>query len=272
MTGSMVFLLDMDGTIIGDSVTQLCRYELFNNLGIKNDYSFMQEDIENGLLRPYFESFMKLMSIKYPNAEFFIYTAAEKKWASSMIGYIEKYIKIKFNRPIFSREYCVIENNNLKKSISKVLPIIYKKLKNKHQLQSIDQLSNNIILIDNNYVIKSSDQYRFIKCPSYEYFVPCNILSGISQRKLKQNIALIVAILGKYRILNSNQISTSIDVAKLYSIYYNSLAELYKASASSTNRTKKDTDTFWLHLERVFRNHEIKSLNKKVVSYMNKSI
>jgi hypothetical protein len=262
----------MDGTLIGDSVIQLCRYELAISLGYKYDYKSIKEELENGLLRPYFESFIKMITIKYPNSEIFIYTAAEKRWASVMISFIEKYLGIKFNRPIFSREYCVVDSNTTIKSINKVLPSVYKKLKRKYNLESSEDLKKQIVLIDNNNVIRSIDGYRFIKCPSYEHFVVCNIIENIPDDKIKQNLSIIVSILGKYKFLHSSQISAYTDISKFYYYYYAALSELYKTHSSHSNKNNKEGDKFWLIMERIFRNHNIKSFNKKVVAYINKAL
>jgi hypothetical protein len=278
MSLPLVFLFDMDGTLIGDSMIQLCRYELSQLMGFKYDYKLIKDELDNGLLRPHFESFIKTINIKYPYAEVFIYTAAQKEWASVMISFIEKHIGngFKFNRPIFSREYCLLDNGIVIKSIGKLAPIIYKKLKKKYNLQSSSDLKKQIVLIDNNHVIHSVDGYRFIKCPSYEHFVISNIIENIPEKKIKQYLTTIVAILGKYSFFNNSQMSSlsnsnNICVSKFYSNYYASLSDLYKKHSSHTNKSLKEGDRFWLSMERIFRNHNIKSFNKKVVVYINKS-
>ena len=66
--------------------------------------------------------------------------------------------------------------------------------------------------------------------------------------------------------------SSYTDIGKFFVYYYASLSELYKTQISPINKNIKDLDKFWLYMERIFRNHDIKSFNKKVVSYINKTL
>lgn len=269
-TSPLIFLLDMDHTIIGESYLQVCRYELYDTMKYKADPKQLFYEFDVGLLRPHFVSFIKLVNSKYPNAEFFIYTAAEKKWAAHMISNIERYMGIKFNRPIFSRQSCVISNNTVYKSIGKIVPVIFKKLKEKYTLNNINDLKKQIVLIDNNKVITDADAYRFIQCPSYEFIVASDVLTGIPEFKLQANITSLITILTRYNMFYSIKNITK-DYHRVVSHYYIVLSELYKTCGSLDNKSKHENDKFWLNMERIFRNHNIKSFNHKVVRYINKN-
>jgi hypothetical protein len=261
MTKPLVFLIDMDGTFIGDTTLQLCRYDICKTLKIKNPFIDILFQIKNGLVRPHFESFIKTMKIKYPEAEFYVYTAAEGIWAATLIKYVETALDIKFNRPIFSRKSCIHEGSQMRKSISKVLPQIYKKLKVKYPaIESINDLHKNILLIDNNYVITSIDMYKFLKCPTYSSVVPIDPISGIPMEKIEK----ILPILIRYGLLP--KVVEETDLKKVLAIYYTNIGQVFR-------QTKIDeTDRFWYYLEKIFRSHRIHSLNKKVVVYLQKSL
>jgi NLI interacting factor-like phosphatase len=267
----LIFLLDMDHSIIGESYLQVCRYEVQRAMKYKGDIKYLFDDFESGLLRPHFHSFIKLMKSRYSNAEFYIYTAAEKNWAAYMISSIERYTGIKLNRPIFSRSSCVFSNGRVLKSIDKILPVIFKKLKTKYNLNDINELKKQVILIDNNHVVTEVDFSRFVKCPAYEFVVASNVLTGIPESKLKSNLTSLIMTLAKYSLIQ-NMKYVSNDYYRILAHYYALLSECCKTCSSSTNQTKHDNDNFWLILERIFRNHNIKSFNKKVVSYINKNI
>jgi NLI interacting factor-like phosphatase len=266
----LVLLLDLDHTIIGDASFQVCRQDVCTQLGIKADPKSLAHDLESGLLRPYFESFIKYIYTKYPNAEVYIYTAAGKKWANIMISTIEKMLNIKFNRPIFSREYCVLDSGTYIKSMSKLSPLIFRRLKTRYKLTHISQLKKQFVLVDNNVTVRDQDAVRFVKCPSFEYFVPCNVVSWVPGKTLRDRLPDVLGILKRYGLFHE-AVNVS-DPAKFWCLYYANLSEIYKKSLTSEVKNKKDSDKFWLYMERVFRNHTVTSFNSKVVEHIKKNI
>jgi hypothetical protein len=96
-----VFILDLDGTIIGNCYYQSILFNLEtimkkNNIRINvSEKLNMAYKKKNKLLRPYFIHFMTEMKKKFPNSYFYIYNASEKKWAEKEILIIEKVLKIK---------------------------------------------------------------------------------------------------------------------------------------------------------------------------------
>ena len=259
----LILLLDMDGTLIGDTTLQVCRNEIGRL--IKRKCRTLDDELSSGILRPHFESFVKTIKTRYQNIEIYIYTAADRQWANVMINCIECCLGMKFNRPLFCREHCIIENGTVIKSTSRILPIIYKKLKGKYNLKVQDALYKQVVLIDNSYVIISNERHKFIKCPSYEYFSPCDVISGLSDLDIDSHIGGITSILSKYKLISGEQT----EAWKVKSQYYNTLSQLYKSASQSGNKNKKDADMFWLIMERIFRNYSFKSFNSKVVTYIN---
>lgn len=266
----LIFLFDMDHTIVGNCEWQVARYDLSRKLAQKHDVNKLKFELENGLLRPHFESCFKLIRTKYPNAEIYVFTAAEKNWAHVMITSIEKMLGIQFNRPIFSRENCVNEDGILKKHIGKLAPAIYRKLKTSYKLSHISQLKKQIILVDNNMVIGPHDSHRFVQCNSYVYAVPCDVFAAIPSTIMESNINNVLTVLRRYPLFSKLALST--DIFKLYACYYTFLAEAYKQSSSSIQRAQREKDVFWLLMERIFRNHNVRSFNQKVVNYINKNV
>ncbi len=256
----------MDGTFIGDTTLELCRYELCRSLNMKYVHTDIDYRIKNGLSRPYFESFIKTMKLKYPFSEFYIYTAAEGSWASLMIKNVEQALDIKFNRPIFHRKYCIKHENELKKSLSRVIPIIFKGLKKSYpSLIDKNDLHKNTVLIDNNYIVTSIDSERLIKCPTYSYLHVYDPLSGIAISKLEKHFEKVFKILSGYGLITKQENN----IQGLLSQYHNNLSFLYQKTST---KNIIEEDKFWYIIERIFRNHRIQSLNKKVISYLQKSV
>ena len=269
----LVLLLDLDNTVVGDASLQVCRYETLATVpGAKHDQGALVLDLDDGLLRPHFESCMKLILAKHPTAEIFFFTAAEKKWAHVVISAIEKLTRIKFNRPVFSREYCVSENGALRKNIVQIAPIIYRRLRTKYGLTGIGQLKKQIVLIDNNHVVGAHDVHRFVKCPSYEHPVVCDVLEGVPRSKLRLHLHAIGTVLQKFGMSGAANASIGGDVPRFLAMYHAWLAELYRQSCSNGNKARRDADHFWLVIERIFRNHNIRSFSVKVVTYINKNV
>jgi hypothetical protein len=256
----------MDGTIIGDTSFQTCKYDICNSIKVKFAINDIGYCVGNGIVRPYFESFIKTMKLKYPNAEFFVYTAAEMHWANTMIKAVEQTIGIKFSRPIFSRKSCLQYGKDVKKSLARVLPTIYKKLKTKYPIENINDIHKNTILIDNNNVVTPMDIDRFVKCSTYSHTCVMDVLSNIPLRKIHENIEIIKRILLRYGLLNKGMQEEK-NINRIMGNYYALLGECYR----NASYQQVGDDKFWHTMERVFRHHQINSLNKKVVAYLKKN-
>jgi hypothetical protein len=162
-----IFIIDLDNTLIGNCEYQLDLYTTTSfmkqykgpNVNTNKVLSPYYKEV-NKLLRPYFIYFMNKMKELYDkNVLFYIYTASSKRWANIQIKLIEKENKIKFNRPIFTRNECFCPDNcnkGFNKSINKILP----KLKTNKDSE--------IIIIDDSDVFVDYNEYH-IKCNPYLY-------------------------------------------------------------------------------------------------------
>lgn len=183
----MIFILDLDGTIIGDCMYQVILHnvdEISKKHKIKCSPSSAMMDsygIDSKLIRPFFKYFITSIKKFYPNSHFFVYTASEKTWAQKEINMIEKTHSIKFNRPLFTREDCIIDSfGQYKKSVKKILPRIAKSIRIK--TENINK--NNILVIDNNPVFIDFISNLLI-CPTYDCVQFCNVWDKISKQHTK---------------------------------------------------------------------------------------
>jgi len=123
-------LIDFDGTLGGNVEHQAQAYTLMQALkrqGIKstNYDPRIAFSPETKLIRPGIASFMHTLEKFYgkENVHFFIYTASERNWALHEIGIVEEMHGIKFARPIFTRDDCVMDTyGTYRKSINTDLP------------------------------------------------------------------------------------------------------------------------------------------------------
>lgn len=124
-----IFVLDLDGTIVGNVQYQVSRYSLLNTIHRHGLKTPSIKDLPKAygtsekLIRPGFIDCIKTLRANYPWCHIFIYTASEKKWALQELQWIERSIGSDFNRPIFTRSDCVIQSNgNIRKSLKKYYP------------------------------------------------------------------------------------------------------------------------------------------------------
>ena len=197
-----VILLDLDHTIQGNIQPQLEEYnfiEFINNnfmndkkTKLRQNKDLLHRDFMKGLLRPHFKTFLTRMKSRFPNVEFFVYTASEDKWANYIVRIIENVIKTRLNKRIFSRSDCVVDgrDGHLMISINKLKPELFKILKNKYKLKK-DFEFKHVYLIDNNYVLKETESNHLIKCPDYTATVNIDTLRSIPLEIIKDNLEKI---------------------------------------------------------------------------------
>ncbi len=263
----LVIIIDLDGTIIGDITPQIMSYELAKALKTANvRYTFDQTDfrvkLKHGLIRPYFETFVKALKTHFANVEFFVYTASEKTWAEFVIKNIEQVTGIKFNRPIFSRNNCVNQDRQYTKGLQFVYPHILKCLKKKYGVMfSKKDLVSNVLLIDNNDVYQSHENKHLIVCPSYNFRVPENIVANIKVNVFKNHYNLITSVLKKYIPINTTS-DYNLFQKEYYSVYTTFLEQVIK------HNTRYAHDKFWLHLKDIIISQNINRFDERNVKYI----
>lgn len=268
----LIIVFDIDGTIIGDITQQLLLYELHltlknanNKLNLMNLKKF-QDKLTEGILRPYFIKFIKRLKEHYNNVEFFIYTASERKWATFLITNIEKILGIKFNRPLFTRDNCILQNNDYKKSFTPLRKCIIRTLKKKYSMSNSD-IDNRILIIDNRIdIYDKNDKQHLILCPTYNYISLENIPSFISEKEFKAYNVLIYKILIKYKAISDISNSYIDFQSKYYTRYITEL------EATRTNNIKYIDDKFFLYLMNILIYKNINKFTPNNVSYIAKKL
>lgn len=197
-----IFLIDLDGTIIGDISPQVVMWELSKKCAkavpIKHNNVALQEKLKNGIVRPHFIDFMKyLQSI---DALVYVYTASEKSWANFVISQIEHAYNVKFERPIFTRMNCSLEYKEYKKSLHFITKQLEKAIRKRHasHFQVFGDVKSHVTIIDNTNVYHHHDQSSLVVCPTYTFQYPENLGCVASYVQFKEYEQQINDCLSRY--------------------------------------------------------------------------
>jgi hypothetical protein len=268
-----IFVIDLDGTIIGNCTYQCDIYnimelmKLYNKKELNKYKILCDKSLNNSynnkslLMRPHFFYFIQSMKKIYQRSYFYIYTASEKKWANKEIAIIEKNNNFKFDRPLFTRDNCILDNEgNIKKSIAKILPLIKKNIKT----PSSYDIRKHLLIIDNNPTFIDYKDNLLI-CPSYNYIKFNNLLDIFSEEINNNNIKNYINKLAKeQRICRIYEGDAYLE--KIYKWLYKKCKKINKYNSKYVN------DTFWKDLVILIKNYSIKHYNSKNIEIIQKSI
>lgn len=264
-----VLLLDMDGTMIGHIIPQVCEYELLNAVQemtardklsspstksgsgsaskLKAMKAGLVERLRYGVLRPHMDWFVKTASSGLPNMELFVYTASDDGWAKFIVPCIEEVLGIKFNRPLFTRKHCVYVDNEYKKSLDKVMPVVHKKLRTKYKLppttsESVKQLGQRAALLDNNptVLLHSSDAPRLIRCPTYNFAYHYDVLGNVDVPFLHARFRSLIPYLAKMGMFPNVLPSEVQSAFHFLHLYHERLAENVRGTWLDQDALQKD--------------------------------
>jgi hypothetical protein len=267
-----VFVLDIDGTLVGNVSYLVAQWEIltqFNKKSLRLFKSMVIEQLRDGLLRSQLTEFIKSLS---GTCEFFIYTASDDKWAQFFVPCIEAASGIKFSRPIFSRKHCLQIGTDLKKSLQKISSLIYPKLK--PLFKSKSAMYQRMLLVDNNKVLLDRETRKSVLCPTYEYMTPFDIVSLVDQRIFLENAYLILKIMSKYGLVQDRLISRKLSGFQLLGVYYSCLAHnLVEYGNNIQKYNEMRRDKFWPKMLGLFvACHQKGASIESIVKYINENV
>jgi hypothetical protein len=271
-----IIVFDIDNAIIGNISTVVEEWHLIKNIynickkkGINAKCPLpvlmdFQDELKNGLLRPNVRDFITFCNKKFKNAEVFLYTNSSYSWTNGGLGTnIEKALKIKINRPFFTRENSLTKG----KSLANTYPIMMKSLAKRYpSLKDADVseyvLHNRLVFIDD--IAYNIIQYkgRQLVCPKYNFWNKYDVYDRlITTYKIAQQVfddKDILEYLHRSGILVYNANGNAYQRNKEYI----AIAKVYHAIHDELERKqekkKKDTDTYFKDL--------IAELSKKKIS------
>lgn len=274
----IVFILDWDGTIAGKVDFQSQAFSLAQSMkkqGLRPKPlpSVLQAfSPKSKLIRPGLASFMSAMEKFYQNQEvyFFIYTASEKTWANYEINLVEKQFGIRFMRPIFTREDCVVDQGGqYRKSLSKVFPRICRAISKTRALSPKEKsilLENNLMMIDNNAVYTDRPD-KLLLCPDYNYAVFENLMDMIPEDAHNHPVVnqLILSLANSGHLCPVPKHSKD-DFMKDITLRYTWLANRCK-DILNANRTYENDD-FWKHLRKLIIQNGLRKFTPCVIKQL----
>ena len=271
MNNKKIFILDLDGTIIGNCSYQADLYNLQNlqkknSIKIINNNNMISSYKNNSrLIRPFFNYFYNKIKKYYPESYIFIYTASDALWAKKEIEYIEKGNNIKFNRPFFTRDDCILSSNGeYKKSITKIIPKISKVIKDKNF-----NYKDNIIIIDNNNTFLDYNS-NFLLCKTYDYVLFFDMWDCINLDYYKYNDLnyFITNLINNNKIFKES-INTNTSDKKLEQIYKWKYKKIKKINKVNNSASK---DIFWKKITDLLISNNFTKFNRDTIYYLQKHI
>jgi hypothetical protein len=182
-----IIIFDIKKTLIGDTnnlsteyyllefIFNNCKKKSINTKCLNTDILNMEDELKNGLLRPFAKEFITFCNKKFKNVEVFFYTDYSYKFTNNIIGKnIEKALNIKVNRPFFTKENSILTLYH-KKSLVNIYPLIIKSLLKKYPLMNDENitkyiLNNRTIYIDDIKDNIYTNTERQLICPEYKYY------------------------------------------------------------------------------------------------------
>ena len=268
-----IIIFDIDLTIVGnidivmkelvflEYLYNVCKKKGINKKCPSMDLIDIQDVLKDGLLRPNVSDFINFCDTKFKNIEVFFYTNSGYSWTNDFLGKkLEQALKIKINRPFFTRENSM--NLTMKKSLANIYPTIIGSLAKRYpslndgdiaeyvmnnRMIFIDDIKDNIFAYTNRQVVCPAYNYT----PYYEIYEKC-----ITKYKIDPQIfndKEILKYMSDNSILiynnNGNAWQQSKEYIAISNIYYTKHAEISKI---------KNADTYYKDL--------IAELSKKSIS------
>jgi hypothetical protein len=274
-----IFVLDWDGTIVGKVDFQSHSFNVRNVLK-KHGFKAKApaEKIPKAfhgsskLIRPSFATFVKTMQRFFPEVYFFIYTASERQWALQEIHWVEQSLDIQFQRPIFTRDDCVMDGSgNYRKSLMRIYPRICRAITKQRPLTQTEKeyiLNHQLIVVDNNAVYTDKTD-RLLLCPHYNYAVFEHLLELIPhEARDHPDIQQLI-----YSLVNQGAmcpVAKHDDDMHALSSTYLWLAARCKAVVD-VNKAYLNDD-FWKHLRKLIIQNELKRFTSSVIKQLQEAI
>jgi len=254
----IIFIFDLDLTLIGNSlniykyknvfewIKNNCKHKKFINDECKISFNDWYNIIPDNFIRPNTKECLMEIKELFPTAEFFIFSNGIKEYVKTFVDYIEKKLKIKFNKLIISRDLNLIDDTH---SYSKELTgyiedLIIKSLSKKYSkilLEKNRELLFNdrtIIIDDNNYIWNNRPiinilPYNYI--PIFE--IDIKMLNLIYH---SNSLSTYMSNINNQAFYPSNDITTNKTNEEFKLNYHLFLAEIYRNNIDNNKKCLKD--------------------------------
>lgn len=245
-----VVVIDLDGTLVGKVNAIVCEHELVRAHNAKAFKAFRDSVVARlryGIIRPHFHAFCKHASAA--RLELFIYTASEARWAAFLVPCVEAALGIKFNRPIFTRDHCLPDpvSGDIRKSLSRIAPAIFSRLKKRHGLRRAEELKDRMLLVDNTpgIMISPAEAAKLVVCPTYTYSYTHDVLARLDVDTMHRHFLRLIPALVRFNMFPSNV--TPASYQQFAAVYHERLAAAI-VETQAENAHCLSHDRFWMRL------------------------
>jgi hypothetical protein len=234
---------------------------------IRYNPNFVAEDIRNGLVRPHFKDFIRHVKNTIPQVEFFLYTGSTSEWANFIFPHVEKILGIKFNRPLFTREYCASNNGRLVKRLSNVTPHVVKRLSKKYlpvKLKGERGIQATILIDNTQGVLEETDHH--VLCPTYDMQYPIDVF-----RQLPPSVSMNIRAHQYAQLRNDPRWKDMVtakcsETQRFFACYYKHLAKLHYIAHKHNISINIDNDVYWKRLTKALLSSDVSRINAKYLS------
>jgi len=248
----IIFVLDMDKCIIGNSEYILKYQNLINdyilnnckNKKINGEICKISKDLWKQYeyphyIRPFLKEFIFNIKKIFKNVEFFIFSFGTKEYVETTIEYVEEKIDFKFNRPLFTRNDGIRKiDNSYIKEINGFQENIMKSIKYKYSKLDIEEIFNNrLIIIDD--IKRFWDNPHLIECNPYSY-TPIPYLDYSFLNLLRTNEDILNYIKKSNNPLLPNYLVSSTSYDDFFLNYHLYTSELINKNLKTNNEAIKD--------------------------------
>ena len=251
----VVFVFDLDGTIVSDVSALICEWQILKAFGVKDSMKqykrALGDSFDAGIVRPYFAKLIQAVAT-LPHKYIFVYTASEGQWARFLCSCLERHYKVTFDH-VFTRAHCIKNNDTfeLTKSIKRIYPRIVKHAQHKYNVTLSKDMKKHIVMIDNNYILPEQEQSMLLKCPSYTHDIAYDVLRFVPMTIANRHFLDIASMMLSYNIFPSKYHRSSFSQNHFWVIYYTHVADRFKALSKQVSSTR--TDTYFKGLARAVR-------------------
>lgn len=188
---SLLFVLDMDHTMVGNLVAMSDRDNIETNI----NWNFWPEGVNRGLtveeIIPFLERGMLrpgliqlLQHLHTIGSTVVVYTHSEKRWATKVCEAMQRIAGWPFIARLFSRMDCRDGHPHFlaRKSLEHVVMQMHEEPE--YRWSKVEQ---SVMFDDDNHALNGTEQCRLVQVPSYDYWEPCPWNTTISEDVMDKN-------------------------------------------------------------------------------------
>ena len=249
MAPPWAFVLDLDGTVVGDVASYACEHALLTAHGgrLEGFKRALVDAMDDGLVRPGFGRLLDALA--RVDARLFVYTASEGTWARLLVGCIARRYGVKFEH-VFCRASCTKDRDTfeLRKSVARIYPRMRKVLAREGTALGETASAHVVVIDDSPDVFPAAEAGMVVRAPPYaDRPTPHDVTRFLAPATVRRRFADIADTLAAFGVVAERPATTS--YAEFLRTYHTSLA----GEAYAVERHGRAEDRWMADLARIVR-------------------